>query len=132
MSEQCVRRLSSFCGERVGSGFLGSVFYTDSGFTKVHSSPEIRAAFSADEVDRLVARARAIHRALVEASRIGSSLGEPQSVVTQFEQFFTIQLPMSDRDGVVLLFSRDVGRNLSTFVDECRSFVGDDADSAAT
>lgn len=131
MTEYCARRVSAFCGERVGSGFLGSLFYTETGFEKIHSSPEARAAFSEAEISRLVGRARLVHRTLVEASHIGSGLGEPESVVTQFEQLFTIQLPLSDSDGVVLLFSRDVGRNLSSFVAECRSFVDDETDTVA-
>lgn len=129
MSEYSARRVSSFCRERVGRGFLGSLVYTDSGFTKIHSSPAAREAFSNDEVAGLVDRARSIHRTIVEASHIGSSLGHPQSIITQFEQLFTIQIPTTATDGIILLFSRDVGRNLSSFVDECRSFLSDDGDT---
>lgn len=132
MSGDSTHRLSSYCRNRVGSGFLGSLVYTDTGFTTDHSSAVVREAFSDDELVRLVARARNVHRSLVEAGHIGNSLGKPESIVTQFEQLFTVQIPTTDADGIVLLFSRDVGRNLSVFVEECRTILGASHSDLAT
>lgn len=132
MLRAAARELSEFCERRIGDGYLGAMVYEATGHEIIWAAEVVRANVTDEQFAQLAEKARTVHETVFEAGGVTNALGQPGSTVTQFQYMFVIQLPArpgEETRGVLLAFAPEVGRDLSSFIEECREFVPQPTDS---
>jgi hypothetical protein len=107
--------LIAFCRERVGDAFYGVIAYWADDYEVVHINDQIRAVITDDQVRSLVESSREIHRAVTDAGRVDSVVGQPRTVLTEFQNMLTVGVPIDETRGVVVAFDPSVGSNFTNF-----------------
>lgn len=107
--------LITFCREMVGDAFYGVIAYWADDYELVHISDTIRAVITDEQVRSLVANSREIHGVVTDAGSVDSVVGRPRTVLTEFQNMLTVQVPVDDERGVVVAFDPSVGSNFTKF-----------------
>lgn len=129
MLQDRAARLARFCRDRGGDHLRVVVGYDREGYVVAHVTDEVRARYTADEVDRLVDAFREIHDGLWSPATVDSALGSAGAAVHHHGDAIVIHLMADETCGYLASFDRAAGSNLADFVDECRlRVVGEMAD----
>jgi hypothetical protein len=107
--------LIAFCREMVGDAFYGVIAYWADGYELVHMNEAIRAVITDEQVQSLVANSREIHTVVTDAGSVDSVVGGPRTVLTEFQNMLTVQVPVGEQRGVVVAFDPSVGSNFTEF-----------------
>lgn len=107
--------LIAFCRERVGDAFYGVIAYWADDYELVHIQETIRSLITDEQVRSLVVSSREIHSAVTDAGRVDSVVGQPRTVLTEFQNMLTVQVPVDETRGVVVAFDPSVGSNFTNF-----------------
>jgi hypothetical protein len=107
--------LIAFCRERVGDAFYGIIAYGEHDYEVVHIHEVIEAVITDDQLRSLVSNAREIHAVVTDAGRVDSVVGQPRTVLTEFQNMLTVQVPIDETSGVVVAFDPSVGSNFTQF-----------------
>lgn len=118
-----LEELTAYC-QQAGGDSLQSVFTMTADSGEVHYiRDDMRAAFSSGGFERFREAAWEVHdTVLVEAPKI-QVLGGYRVTVHTFERAFAMQFRISNDQGLVITFDRDIGRNLHEFLLECERFL---------
>ncbi|MFC5366620.1 hypothetical protein [Salinirubrum litoreum] len=107
--------LIAFCREMVGDAFYGVIAYWADDFELLHIHDTIRTVVTDDQVQSLVENARDIHAVVTDAGSVDSAVGRPRTVLTEFQNMLTVQVPVDEHRGVVVAFDPSVGSNFTEF-----------------
>lgn len=118
-----VAGLTSHC-QRTAGDSLQSVFTMTAESGEVHYiRDDMKEAFSQGGFERFRKAAWAVHdTVLAEAPKI-RVLGGYRVTVHTFENAFAMQFRVSEDQGLVVTFDRDIGRNLHEFLLECEQYL---------
>lgn len=106
--------LIAFCREIVGDAFYGVIAYWADDYELVHINEAIRAVITDEQVRSLVENSREIHGVVTDAGSVDSVVGRPRTILTEFQNMLTVQVPVDEQRGVVA-FDPSVGSNFTKF-----------------
>lgn len=107
--------LIAFCRERAGDAFYGVIAYGEDDYELVHIHATIRAIITDEQVHSLVENSRDIHAVVTEVGSVDSVVGQPRTVLTEFQNMLTVQVPVDEERGLVVAFDPSVGSNFTKF-----------------
>lgn len=121
--EESYERLAAYCREQT-DGSLQSVFtYTEDSAEPYYVREDMQEAFRSGGFQQFQEAAWAIHTTVLEHAPKVDVLGEYRATVHTFDTAFAIQFRITDDEGLVVTFDRDIGRNLHQFLLECERYI---------
>ncbi|MFC7166764.1 DUF7522 family protein [Halospeciosus flavus] len=109
-------RLAEFVRERVGDAVRAVGYHTSGEIDVVYVRDDVAKQYPPERVERFASVSRGINDDL---SRL-DEMGRPKSSLHSLEEGFILQFHEGAGDVVFLAMDREVGRNLTRFIDECR------------
>ncbi|MFB6170433.1 MAG: hypothetical protein ABEJ06_04715 [Haloarculaceae archaeon] len=121
--EERYRRLADYCHEQAGDSLQSLFTYTEDSAEPYHVREDRKEAFRSGGFEQFQKAAWEVHTTVLEEAPKVDVLGDYRATVHTFETAFAIQFRISDDEGVVVTFDRDIGRNLHEFLLECEHFI---------
>lgn len=123
--------LVAFLEEEVGDGLRAVVAYTPEAAEVLELRADLQGEVNLGAFEATVDQARTIAELLYYVGELqGETLGQPVANAAVFEHTIVFQLPLERGHGVIVTLERNVGRDLSSFVERCREILvaelGDD------
>lgn len=118
MVAAAVDRIMDFLRERVGEALRTVVILQPDDWTGVYLRDDLREAYDEDTYEAVLDRFRAFSTDPTP-DPIGE-IGERRALVHYHEEAFVVQLPFEDEASILVSVDADVGRELLTFIEQCR------------
>lgn len=116
--------LVAFLEEEVGDGLRAVVVYTPEAAEVLELRADLQGEVNLEAFETTVDQARTVAEVLYYVGELqGETLGQPVANAAVFEHTIVFQLPLERGHGVLVTLERDVGRDLSSFVDRCRGVL---------
>lgn len=126
--ERATNRLLEFLEDEVGGGLRAVVRYTPEAADFVYLREDLQGRVNIEDFEPTIDQARKLHGQLDTVGRLqGHTLGKPVGNVALFEHALVVVLRYTGGEGVVTTLDRDVGRNLTAFIEQCSNVLNPDA-----
>lgn len=122
--ESAARRLAEHLHGQIGDGLRGVVSYTLTDAEPVYLRDDLQGRINLSDLEPTINQARSLHEQLTTVGELqGRTLGNPLGNVSVFEESIVMVFLYDSERGVVATLEQDVGRDLSTFVEQCSSVL---------
>lgn len=118
--EERARQLRDHCREQIGDGLRAVYTYGPEGHTVVYTREDVEYGYTEDRLASLVESVSDIHETLTGMGTDKEPLGVPQASIQVFEYGFVV-LFVDGQQGVAVSVDREVGPEISEFLDSCRT-----------
>lgn len=120
-------RLVDFLREEVGDGLRAVVMYTPEAAEVLELRDDLQGEVNLAAFESTLDQARTFAELLYYVGELqGDTLGGPVANAAVFEHAIVFQLPIEPGHGVIVTLEREVGQNLSSFVDRCQELLLED------
>lgn len=119
-------RVVEYLSDRIDDDLRAVIIVREDNHTVAHLNDDLRQRYSPDTLSKVVDTFR-LREPLFAPDIEGDPIGERRAVVHYHEQAFVLQIPFSETETILISVSRDVGRDLLGFIEECRQLVADAA-----
>lgn len=110
------RRLSEYCQERIGHNLRAVGHHTGTSFETTYLREDLEEEATKELMEHFVNSSRALQEGVSELKRY---MGPPEASLHMLEEGFLIQFHTPDQKIIFLVMERDIGRNLTGFIDDC-------------
>ncbi|MXR19749.1 DUF7522 family protein [Halobacterium bonnevillei] len=110
-------KLAEYCERRLGDSLRVVGFYSDNDLEMTYIRDDLVDKYSNDMVETFIDNSQKIQKDL---QLLDSGMGEPEASLHAMEDGLIIQFHISIEDVIFFSMEREVGRNFTQFIDECR------------
>lgn len=124
MVQQAAEEVTEYLLDLIGDHLRAVVVVTADGFDIAHLDGDLQRRYSTTSFAEVVDTFR-LDDPLFEPDIDGYPIGERRAVLHYHENAFVLQFPYSASETILISVTRDVGRDLLGFIEECRQLVWD-------
>lgn len=121
--DERIQDLVEHCRREAGAQFQSLFTYEEESAEPYYVREDVKPAFRGGGFQQFQEAAWAVHTTVLEEAPKAEVLGEYRATVHTFDSAFAIQFRISDEEGVVVTFDRNIGRNLHSFLVECENYL---------
>lgn len=121
--EERYEQLTEYCQKEAGDSVQSMFTYRKDSAEPYYVRDDMQEAFRGGGFQQFQEAAWAVHDTVLEEAPKIEVLGDYRATVHTFDTAFAIQFKISDDEGIVVTFDRDIGRNLHQFLLECEQYI---------
>lgn len=110
-------RLAEYCRERLGDSLRAVGYHSGESVEVVHIRDNLVEQYPPEDVEKFIDSSRRIHRDLEGMDR---RMGTPEASLHVLQDGLIVQFHFEGDDVIFLSIDRDVGRNLTQFIQDCQ------------
>lgn len=110
-------RLAEYCQNRIGDSLRAVGHHSGTDYETTYLRDDLEEGATTELMEHFIKSSRALSEDVSELNRY---MGPPQASLHMLEEGFLIQFHIPDAEVIFLVMERDIGRNLTGFIDDCR------------
>ena len=122
MVKAAAERVTEYLRDLVDDDLRAVVIVAEDDYELHHLAPDLRAKYSKDTFGKVVETFQ-LKQPLFSPDIREYPIGERRAVVHYHEHAFVLQFPYSAERTILISVTREVGRDLLGFIEECRKLV---------